>query len=150
MAIIKPRTYLLILIISAPGRFLKTKLFLSDLGNVIERQTARETWLDIGSFDSTEMIHLFVIGTKDLTANEQKRLDVEAEEHSDMLFIDKLVDSFDNLAKKTAFAIESAVRNYEFEYLLKTDTDSFVRVGYLLKVFLLTFQLFFNLGFARR
>ncbi|KAI6183868.1 Hexosyltransferase [Aphelenchoides bicaudatus] len=116
----KLKTHLIILIMSGPNE-------------VNERQTVRETWLNIGSFDKSEIVPLFPIGTKDISENERKRLEVEAVEYKDLVFIDKLADSFDNLSKKTAFGIEIAVRDYNFSYLLKTDTDSFVRVGYLLK-----------------
>lgn len=93
------------------------------LDEINERQTVRETWLNIGSFDTSEIIHRFPIGTKNISENERKRLEVEAAEYKDLVFIDKLIDSFDNLAKKTAYGIEAAVRDYDFNYLLKTDTD---------------------------
>jgi galactosylxylosylprotein 3-beta-galactosyltransferase len=80
------------------------------------------------------MIHRFPVGVKGLDENELKRLQVEAEEYKDLLLIDKLADTFDNLARKTAYSIEAAVRAFEFQYVLKTDTDSFVRVGYMIKV----------------
>ncbi|KAI6242612.1 UBIQUITIN-CONJUGAT-2 domain-containing protein [Aphelenchoides fujianensis] len=102
-------------------------------GNVDERQTVRETWLRAGSFSPADVRPFFAVGTKNTTANERKRLEAEHEEHGDLLFIEKLVDSFDNLSKKTAYSIESVVKSHDFKYVMKTDTDSFVRVGHLLK-----------------
>lgn len=128
-------------------KIFKSKFNCLVLDDVNERQTVRETWLNIGSFDESEKIHRFVIGTKNISENERKRLKIESEEYKDLLFIDKLIDSFDNLSKKTAYAIESVVRDYEFKYLLKTDTDSFVRIGYLLKVL---FSASFNIKFCYR
>lgn len=106
----------------------------SCLGDVNERQTVRESWLSTGSFDTSEIIHLFPIGTKNISENERTRLENEASEHRDLVFLETLTESFDNLAKKVAYSFEAAVRDYDFDYLLKTDTDSFVRIGYLLKV----------------
>lgn len=43
----------------------------------------------------------------------------EQEQFHDLVFIDKLIESFDNLAKKTAYSIEKGVEMFEFEYVLK-------------------------------
>ncbi|KAI6172393.1 UBC core domain-containing protein [Aphelenchoides besseyi] len=111
-AVVKPSTYLVILVMSAPD-------------DVDERQTVRETWLKTSSYTAAEVRPFFIVGTKNVSDNERKRLNAEHSEHNDMIFIEKLVDSFDNLSKKTAYAIEAAVASYNFKFLLKTDTDSF-------------------------
>ncbi|CAD5212450.1 unnamed protein product [Bursaphelenchus okinawaensis] len=114
----KPKSFLLILIMSSPAEW-------------TERQTVRSTW--IKSASSHDVKYLFPIGTKSLSKDLFDKLDKEQERYGDLAFIDKLEESFDNLAKKTAFSIEIGVKLHDFEYVLKTDTDSFVQIGRLIK-----------------
>lgn len=105
-----------------------------NLDDAAARQAVRDTWLSMSTENEATMRYAFAIGVKDVSDETRERLNDENVEHRDILLIERLVDSYQNLAKKTAYTIKSAVDYYDFKYLLKTDTDSYVRVGHLLKV----------------
>uniref|UniRef100_A0AC35GWV9 Hexosyltransferase n=1 Tax=Panagrolaimus sp. PS1159 TaxID=55785 RepID=A0AC35GWV9_9BILA len=50
-----------------------------------------------------------------------------------LAFLTNVTESYDNLAQKTAQTISYSTKNYDFQFLLKADSDSFVRVGSILK-----------------
>ncbi|CAD5216776.1 unnamed protein product [Bursaphelenchus xylophilus] len=115
-----PKTFLLMLIMSSPE-------------DAESRQTVRSTWLRLPSYSDYDVRYFFPVGTKSLSEEQLKTLEKEKERFGDLEFIDKLEESFDNLAKKTAYSIERGVQKFKFEYVLKTDTDSFVQIGRLQK-----------------
>uniref|UniRef100_A0A914E9V7 Hexosyltransferase n=1 Tax=Acrobeloides nanus TaxID=290746 RepID=A0A914E9V7_9BILA len=115
-----PATYLVILIMSA-----------SD--DPILRDTIRNTWLKLSNKGTSYIRHLFPIGVQNLTSNQKARLLEEQEQFGDLAILENHTERYENLARKTAFGIQFAVKQFQFKFLLKVDSDSFVRLGALLK-----------------
>ncbi|TMS33876.1 hypothetical protein L596_001565 [Steinernema carpocapsae] len=97
------------------------------------RAVIRNSWLKLSSKGPSYVRHVFSIGTKGLSAPEMRRLYEEQEQFDDLLFLKNHVDTYENLAKKTALSLKTTVQEVEFEYVLKVDSDSFVRLGSFLK-----------------
>lgn len=115
-----PKTYLLILIMSSPSEF--------DV-----RSTIRNTWLKLSAKGPNYFRWVFPIGIKKMDTTDLTKLTIENETFFDLAFLPNVTESYDGLARKTAFSIDFAIKNYQFDYLLKVDSDSFVRVGAVLK-----------------
>ncbi|EYB85969.1 hypothetical protein Y032_0287g1439 [Ancylostoma ceylanicum] len=67
--------------------------------------------------------------------SETERLHLEEEQqvHGDLALIDNLEEAYTNLALKTLRSMEYAYQNFKFHYVLKVDSDSFVRLGAMIK-----------------
>lgn len=109
----KSRYRLIILILSSPD-------------NLKERYAIRKTWLTDANRQTR---HLFVIGTGNLDPDVHLTLKSEEAKYGDLLLLPKLHDSYDALTKKLLQSMAFAEENYDFEYLLKCDDDSFVLVN---------------------
>uniref|UniRef100_A0A7E4ZWK9 Hexosyltransferase n=1 Tax=Panagrellus redivivus TaxID=6233 RepID=A0A7E4ZWK9_PANRE len=114
------QTYLLILIMSSPG-------------DAQLRETIRNTWLKLSNKGPTVSWAVFPIGTANMDELTIAQLNAENKKFGDLVFLPNVTESYDKLARKTADGIRYAVENYDFKFLLKVDSDSFVRVGALLK-----------------
>ena len=90
------------------------------------RRGVRETWLQDAS--TLNMTAKFLIGTDGLNASLLNNLTVENEEFNDMLLFPDLHDSFHNLTLKLLKGILWAQSNVDFEYLMKADDDTYVRL----------------------
>lgn len=111
-----PSTYLAITIITSPD-------------DSALRQLIRDTWLKLSSKGPSVFRHFFPLGIKDASTNLLTKLRNEQEEHGDLALIDDLTESYENLTPKIAASIQHAVTTYSFRFLLKVDSDSFVRLG---------------------
>ncbi|KAH9525070.1 UDP-Gal betaGal beta 1,3-galactosyltransferase, polypeptide 6 [Bulinus truncatus] len=108
---------LLILIISGPD-------------NKHEREAVRETWLkDISQFN---IISKFVIGFASLDPEAKEEIRMEDSVYKDLIFLDNVKDSYQELTNKVLQAFIWAYENVDFQYLLKVDDDSYVTVSNLL------------------
>ncbi|CAJ0932123.1 unnamed protein product, partial [Mesorhabditis belari] len=116
----QPTTFLFIAIMSAPNE-------------TTTRQVIRDTWLKLTAKGKDVVRHVFPIGVKDLSDELLHSLADEQEKHSDLALIENLQESYDQLARKTLQVMEYAYQSYKFSYLLKVDSDSFVRVGAVVK-----------------
>ena len=143
----KLATYLLIVVMSSPGYiYYIFGVYASSNCNIHldrrdERKTVRKTWLRLSKESESTMRYVFVMGLKNLSDETRKQLNEEHAEYRDLMLIEHLVDAYENLARKTAYALKSAVNNYDFKFVLKTDTDSYIRVGHLIKVCMFSFTL---------
>ncbi|CAI5441162.1 unnamed protein product [Caenorhabditis angaria] len=108
-------TYLLICIISAPKEY-------------EERQNVRNTWLELSKKGPSVYIHKFVIGTAGLDTEIISKLKSENEQFNDLVLLEKLEEGYSGLARKTLSAMQFAFENFRFQYLLKVDVDTFVRI----------------------
>lgn len=113
----KPSYFLIILITTDPTK--------SATRNVI-----RETWL---SQSHPEVKHLFLVSIKGLIDEIQQDLQNENSQHQDMLILDDVFESYGTLAEKVLTGMQFVYSTYHFNFLLKCDDDSFVRVPLLLK-----------------
>lgn len=94
--------------------WLKTKQFTGQLGGVVK------------------IIHKFAIGVTGLTATRYKELLNESESYNDLLLINGLQDSYKNLTKKLVLSLKSISESYSFNYLLKCDDDTYVKLDIML------------------
>jgi len=115
-----PKTYLLILIMSSPD-------------DLEIRETVRRTWLKLSMKGPSYFRAIFPIGIKNIEEEKLSKLKAENETFGDLVYLSEVTESCEKLAKKTAESINYGVKNFDFEYLLKVDSDSFVRVGAVLK-----------------
>lgn len=116
----------------SPHRDLQAKLFiliLTGLNNMHERDALRQTWLNnIGS----EVIFRFAIGVKSLDISTREKLERENTVHKDMLLLSTVSDSYQGLTNKVLEAMIWVDKTVDYEYLLKVDDDTFVRVSNLM------------------
>lgn len=78
-----------------------------------------------------KITHRFVIGSlldDDVVA---KALQEEEEEYKDLLLLPNLLDSYVNLTRKVLMSFSEVERTLNFDFLLKTDDDSFVNLPVL-------------------
>ena len=108
---------LLILVLSAPGSFNR-------------RMAIRSTWMH------TKMLRKvfatttrFLVGLLNCPKEELSSLKEEQNVYSDMLLLEDLKDSYHNLSAKVLLGLQwSQAENLNFDYLIKTDDDSYVRI----------------------
>lgn len=114
----KPRYRLIVLVLSAPG-------------NTARRDTIRKTWLSEKPIN--EVKSLFSIGLVNVKHEEKDTLESENKKHNDLLLLPKLLDTYVTITKKVLKSLMYIYENYEFDFLLKTDDDSFVVIDQILK-----------------
>lgn len=95
------------------------------------RQAVRDTWVNYLK-DRDDFVYKFFLGTTDDATLRQVALN-ESNLYHDIIFSDDFVDTYYNLTRKTITMMRWASTNYEFQYMLKTDDDSFVRIDKLLE-----------------
>lgn len=115
-----PKTYLMIVIMTRAN-------------DSAVRAVIRDTWLKLSSKGVAVFRHIFPVGIANLSKRSLELLDEEQNLNGDLLLLDALIDDYANLARKTLMAIDAVCHMYNFDFLLKVDSDSFVRVGALLK-----------------
>ncbi|CAI4221334.1 unnamed protein product [Auanema sp. JU1783] len=102
--------------------------------NETEARTAiRETWLKLSSKGPSVFKHFFPIGVDKLSSDEISLLEQENAQFNDMILLSNLEETYQSLSKKTRATMEYAYQNHKFSYLLKIDSDSFVRIGAFVK-----------------
>lgn len=103
-------------------------LLLTSPKNSDRRSAIRETWLRNipGDFK-----YFFVIGVKDLEANELSNVKSEQRKHDDMLLLPQIRDSYAKLTDKLVEAFKWTASNVKFSFVLKADDDTFARLGVL-------------------
>lgn len=75
--------------------------------------------------------HVFVMGSNNLGSVDLKALAEEQAEHQDLMLLPQLVDSYVNLTRKMLWAFEEVDRQFDFDYLLKADDDTYVNLSIL-------------------
>ncbi|XP_046615706.1 beta-1,3-galactosyltransferase 6 [Neodiprion virginianus] len=116
---VKAQYKLIIVVFSAPS-------------NVEQREAVRGTWL---SENYEDVKYLFVIGTQNMEFDQRNRLASENKAYHDLLLLPNLQDSYQALTKKLLHSFAHICKEYDFDYLLKCDDDSFVLVDKILKEF---------------
>jgi len=110
--------FLLIVVVSAPN-------------NLAKRMAVRNTWLRQAHATSHDVRHFFVVGSGSLSEPMTSELNRENSQFGDLLLL-PLVDEYGKLTEKVLEAFVRLDETWDFNYLLKVDDDSFVRVGELL------------------
>lgn len=119
--------------ILAPSRDLQARLvilIISAPGNIHERDTIRDTWLK--GVNSKTVLPRFVIGTSLLDSQSKEKVHREALVHKDILALEGIADSYQELTLKLLEAFKWADTHVDFQYALKVDDDSYVRVSNIL------------------
>nr|CAG4649539.1 EOG090X0A8N [Scapholeberis mucronata]SVE93770.1 EOG090X0A8N [Scapholeberis mucronata] len=109
--------YLLVLVMSNPTKS-------------ATRQVIRDTWL---SSNPDRVKHLFLVGSKGLTKEVLNEITEEHAMYNDMMVLDFISESYSSLTTKVLAGFQAAKSNYVFDFILKCDDDSFVRMPLLVK-----------------
>lgn len=107
--------HLFILVLSAPGGSLR-------------RTAIRGTWVHDYRNRVVKVTTKFLVGTYELDVEKVSALKKEHEMFADLLLLKGLKDSYWNLSAKVLLGMEWANSNLDFDYLVKVDDDSYVRV----------------------
>lgn len=105
----------------------------SALLDLFKRKMSKAIYKPLLKDLNVEVLHYFAIGTANLPFVESNKLTREHAKHNDLLLLNDLKDSYANLTLKLLKTIESISNIESFEYLLKTDDDTYVKLDYLLE-----------------
>lgn len=109
--------HLMVLIISSPTK-------------AGTRRAIRETWLST-NMDS-RVLHFFIIGSRGLTTEVLQEIETERSTYKDIVVLDSVSESYESLTGKVLASLQWLVSNYEFDFVLKCDDDTYVRIPPLL------------------
>lgn len=118
-------------------------LILSAPDNVEKRAAVRETWV---KFLGTDFLHLFIIGSKDISSAQRSQIVKEHKSFGDILLV-PVVDAYGNLSLKVLRSFQEVNSVYDFTYLIKTDDDTFLNIQELKKALRLTPKQFLYWGY---
>ena len=96
------------------------------------RLITRQTWI-VPPPPSIQVTVKFILGAKGLSKDRLLRLKNEQERFKDLVVLDNLKDDYFQLTRKVQFAIQWAVKNEHFDYLIKTDDDVVIRLDNIAK-----------------
>lgn len=116
----KLKTYLLIMIMTTPND--------NDVREVI-----RNTWLKLSNRGKHVFQYRFPIGIKNMDLSIRDSLRDENNIYNDLIFLSDVYEDYQLLTLKVANTFKYAYEHFDFQYLLKVDSDSFVRLGTLIK-----------------
>lgn len=108
-------------------------LVLSAPGGVVRRNAIRGTWLHNYHSGMLKVTSRFLIGTRNLLKEKIGNLTVEQNQFGDLLLLDGLKDSYSNLSAKVLLGLKWAHQTQKFDFLIKTDDDSYVRIDKVAK-----------------
>ncbi|KAK0086164.1 hypothetical protein PV325_003669 [Microctonus aethiopoides] len=98
-------------------------IILTSPDNMKNRDVIRKTWI---SEKNENIKHLFAIGTLDIQSEQIETLKSEQQKYNDLLLLPKLEDLYNTLTKKVLQSFEKIYEQYNFDYLLKCDDDTYV------------------------
>lgn len=105
-------------------------VILSGPRNLEQREAARQTWLS-ESYEGVK--HAFVVGLAGATTEERERLILENKSRKDLLLLPNFQDSYNALTQKVLQTFVHLYKEFQFDYILKCDDDSFVLIDKVLK-----------------
>lgn len=103
-------------------------VILSGITNTLRREVIRNTWFKYA--DSQTCLY-FIVGIQGLSADEKKSLVMEKQLSSDLLLLEDFNESYFKLTEKMLKIFIFAEKYIQFNYILKVDDDSFVRLDVL-------------------
>jgi galactosylxylosylprotein 3-beta-galactosyltransferase len=115
-AINKSKFQLIILVLSGPN-------------NIERRDTIRKTWL---SLQRNNVKNFFPIGMIKLRPEQKQVIQSENQQYKDLLLLPRLFDSYGSITTKILHSFIHIYENYDFDFLLKGDDDSFILVDQIL------------------
>ncbi|RWS24768.1 hypothetical protein B4U80_08322, partial [Leptotrombidium deliense] len=105
-------------------------LVISCRQNIDRRNAIRETWVKLGNHEQFK--YYFVIGSLQMSEEHLNSLKAENETHQDLLLLSNVKDNYSSLTHKVLAAFQWIQRCVQFQYVLKVDDDSFVRIDAVL------------------
>lgn len=105
-------------------------LVLSGIDHLEHRDTIRKTWL---SEKYNDVKYLFALGTLNIHPSQRITLDSEQQKFNDLLFLPNLQDTYGTITKKVLQSFFHVQKEYEFDFILKCDDDSFVLISRILR-----------------
>ena len=115
---LKEKSFLFIGILSSPT-------------NYERRQAVRNTWVHL--IGEQPIIWKFFIGANLEKRNIEDKIKTEESQYNDIIRISDTPEVYDKLIEKTLNVMKWVNENYEFNYFMKTDDDSFIRPDLLIK-----------------
>ena len=115
-------------LISLENTFLIVVIF-SSSSNDDRRHAIRETWLRLSA--KRKIRHYFIVGTLDLNESELNSLYSEQRLYNDMVLFPHLRDTYSSLSLKLLLTLKWFSNKMSFNYLVKVDDDSFLRIDQL-------------------
>lgn len=106
-------------------------LVLSSPHGPTRRTAIRGTWLYNFQIRELKVVPKFLVGTKKLADSTVGNLTQEDGMFHDILFLPDLVDSYANLSLKVLQGLKWAWQNTHFDFVVKTDDDSYVQIDKL-------------------
>lgn len=98
------------------------------------RNAIRNTWLKNATSTEVAVTSKFVVGLKNLSLNILDLLDKEQRNYQDLLLLEDLQDTYKNLTLKLKMTLQWVNKSIPtFDYIVKVDDDSFVRLDKLAK-----------------
>eukprot|EP01112_Ceratiomyxa_fruticulosa_P010824 TRINITY_DN2876_c0_g1_i2.p1 TRINITY_DN2876_c0_g1~~TRINITY_DN2876_c0_g1_i2.p1 ORF type:complete len:705 (+),score=131.08 TRINITY_DN2876_c0_g1_i2:280-2394(+) len=121
-------------IISEPSERLRIFIgIFSTHTNLDRREAIRETWVNYlrdTPRDDMWDYRFILARTKDKEL--QKKVEEENAIFKDMVIFDTFLDNYRNLSLKTLELMTYATQNYQTDYVMKIDDDSFLRLDFLM------------------
>ena len=108
-------------------------LVLSGVTSTDKREAVRNTWIKETRTLQPKVDMRFVIGTDELKEEDLLLLLSEQRHFDDLVLLPDVLDAYHNLTRKVRNAYAWVVQHAHFEYLLKTDDDSYITVKPLLE-----------------
>lgn len=104
-------------------------LILTSSKNYIRRKNIRDTW--IKSIEKYQVKYLFSIGNQDNIVD--IKLKEEIRRYDDILLLKDVPDVYSSLSAKVLHSFKHIYEHFDFQYLLKCDDDTFIRVPNIIK-----------------
>lgn len=123
---------------ACPNRLLHVViLVLASPQGALRRNAIRGSWMHSYNSKSIKVTSKFLLGTLGLAKSKVASLQQEYKQYGDMLLFDSLKDSYFNLSLKVLHGLNWVERELpHFDFVIKTDDDSFVRVEKVAKAFI--------------
>lgn len=103
----------------------------------LRRNAIRGSWMHSFNTRSIKVTSKFLLGTSGLADTKVAGLQKERKQYGDMLLFDSLKDSYLNLSLKVVHGLNWVERELpHFDFVIKTDDDSFIQVEKVAKAFI--------------
>lgn len=101
--------------------------------DAFKQKMTKEKFKPLKKYLDLNIVHYFAIGNENLPFLKSNRLVKEHSKHNDLLILNDLGDSYANLTLKLLKTFHAVSNMQSFEYLLKTDDDTYVKLDYLIE-----------------
>ena len=103
-------------------------LILSTPSGSLRRNAIRGTWMHDTPSNLVKLTMKFIVGTQDLIPDQLTPLTKEVNMFHDLLFLPDHKETYSNLTGKVLSSLVWADQSLDFDYLVKADDDSYVRI----------------------